>query len=70
MIVCVLLFLVLFMFPQLCDFAKLCENIFYVYNDIENFKDEPQQVKIVSEEDIHVTEEVYKRPQFSLPSYR
>ncbi|XP_058236639.1 phosphatase domain containing paladin 1b isoform X1 [Hemibagrus wyckioides] len=55
---------------ELCDFAKLCENIFYVYNDIENFKDEPQQVKIVSEEDIHVTEEVYKRPQFSLPSYR
>ncbi|KAK3573918.1 hypothetical protein QTP86_033027 [Hemibagrus guttatus] len=55
---------------ELCDFAKLCENIFYVYNDIENFKDEPQHVKIVSEEDIHVTEEVYKRPQFSLPSYR
>ncbi|XP_053477266.1 phosphatase domain containing paladin 1b isoform X1 [Ictalurus furcatus] len=55
---------------ELCDFAKLCENIFYVYNDIENFKDEPQHVRIVSEEDIHVTEEVYKRPQFNLSSYR
>lgn len=57
-------------FPQLCDFAKLSENIFYVYNDTETFKDEPQHVRIVSEEDIHVTEEIYKRPQFNLPSYR
>ncbi|KAM9476799.1 phosphatase domain containing paladin 1b isoform 1-T1 [Clarias gariepinus] len=55
---------------ELCDFAKLNENIIYVYNDIENFKDEPQHVRIVSEEDIHVTEEVYKRPQFSYTSYR
>ncbi|KTF87459.1 hypothetical protein cypCar_00010513 [Cyprinus carpio] len=28
---------------ELCDFAKLSENMFYVYNDIEHFKDEPQQ---------------------------
>ncbi|XP_007249572.3 phosphatase domain containing paladin 1b isoform X1 [Astyanax mexicanus] len=55
---------------ELCDFAKLNENIFYVYNNIEHFKDEPQHVRIVSEEDIHVTEEVYKRPLFSLPSHR
>ncbi|XP_026871582.2 phosphatase domain containing paladin 1b isoform X1 [Electrophorus electricus] len=55
---------------ELCDFAKLSENIVTVYNDIENFKDEPQHVRIVSEEDIHITEEVYKRPLFSLPSYR
>ncbi|XP_060781950.1 phosphatase domain containing paladin 1b isoform X2 [Neoarius graeffei] len=55
---------------ELCDFAKLSDNIICVYNDIENFKDEPQHVRIVSEEDIHVTEEVYKRPQFNLPSYR
>jgi len=39
--------------------------MFYVYNDIEHFKDEPQHVQITSEEDIHVTEEVYKRPLFS-----
>lgn len=65
-----MLLVFLFTFPQLCDFAKLCENIFYVYNDIENFKDEPQHVRIVSEEDIHVTEEVYKRPQFNWSSYR
>lgn len=58
------------LFLQLCDFAKLGENIFYVYNDTESFKNEPQHVKIMSEEDIHVTEEVYKRPQFSLSSYR
>ncbi|KAL6487175.1 hypothetical protein MHYP_G00038010 [Metynnis hypsauchen] len=55
---------------ELCDFAKLNENSFYVYNNIEHFKDEPQHVRIMSEEDIHVTEEVYKRPLFSLPSHR
>ncbi|ROL49615.1 Paladin [Anabarilius grahami] len=55
---------------ELCDFAKLSENMFYVYNDIEHFKDEPQQVQILSEEDIHVTEEVYKRPLFTQPLHR
>ncbi|KAI2657882.1 Paladin [Labeo rohita] len=32
---------------ELCDFAKLSENMFYVYNDIEHFKDEPKQVHIL-----------------------
>lgn len=63
-------FLFLFTFPQLCDFAKLSDNIIYIYNDIETFKDQPQHVRIVSEEDVHVTEEIYRRPQFSLPYYR
>uniref|UniRef100_A0A7N9AV35 Paladin n=1 Tax=Mastacembelus armatus TaxID=205130 RepID=A0A7N9AV35_9TELE len=55
---------------ELHDFAKLNENIFYVYNDIEHFKDEPQKVSITCEEDIHMTEEVYKRPMFTMPTYR
>ena len=55
---------------QLHDFAKLNENVFYVYNDIEYFKDEPQKITIKCEEDIHVTEEVYKRPMFTMPAYR
>uniref|UniRef100_A0A8D2ZJK7 Paladin n=1 Tax=Scophthalmus maximus TaxID=52904 RepID=A0A8D2ZJK7_SCOMX len=55
---------------ELHDFAKLNENIFYVYNDIEYFKDEPQKIFITCEEDIHVTEEVYKRPMFTMPTYR
>ncbi|MEQ2184055.1 hypothetical protein GOODEAATRI_004040 [Goodea atripinnis] len=55
---------------QLHDFAKLTENIFYVYNDIEFFKDEPQKMSITCEEDIHVTEEVYKRPMFTMQGYR
>ncbi|KAM6897271.1 paladin isoform 2-T2 [Xenentodon cancila] len=55
---------------ELHDFAKLNENVFYVYNDIEFFKDEPQKMTITCEEDIHVTEEVYKRPMFTMPSYR
>uniref|UniRef100_A0A8C2ZG25 Paladin n=1 Tax=Cyclopterus lumpus TaxID=8103 RepID=A0A8C2ZG25_CYCLU len=52
---------------ELHDFSKLNENIFYVYNDIEHFKDEPQKISITCDEDIHVTEEVYKRPMFTMP---
>ncbi|XP_068161438.1 paladin isoform X2 [Antennarius striatus] len=55
---------------ELHDFAKLNENAFYVYSDIEHFKDEPQKIGIACEEDIHVTEEVYKRPVFTMPAYR
>ncbi|XP_062269620.1 paladin isoform X2 [Platichthys flesus] len=55
---------------ELHDFAMLNENIFSVYNDIEFFKDEPQKISITCEEDIHVTEEVYKRPMFTMPAYR
>ncbi|XP_031416667.1 paladin isoform X2 [Clupea harengus] len=55
---------------ELHDFAKLNENVFYVYKDIEHFKDEPQNISITCEEDIHVTEEVYKRPVFTMPTYR
>ncbi|XP_043912831.1 paladin [Protopterus annectens] len=55
---------------ELHDFAQLNENVYYVYNDIEHFKDEPHSTRISCEEDIHVTEEVYKRPIFSMPSYR
>ncbi|TNN83791.1 Paladin [Liparis tanakae] len=49
---------------KLHDFSKLNENIFYVYNDIEHFKDEPQKISIACEEDIHVTEE--ESPSLSL----
>ncbi|MEE6488347.1 hypothetical protein FKM82_015208 [Ascaphus truei] len=55
---------------ELYDFAQLSGNGYYVYNDIELFKDEPHCIKIQCEEDIHVTEEVYHRPIFLLPSYR
>ncbi|XP_055005999.1 paladin [Boleophthalmus pectinirostris] len=55
---------------ELHDFAKLNENVFFVYNDIEFFRDEPQKISISCEEDIHVTEEVYKRPLFTMPKYR
>ncbi|XP_061612493.1 paladin isoform X2 [Phyllopteryx taeniolatus] len=54
---------------ELHDFAKLNENVYYVYNDIEYLKDEPQKMLITCEEDIHVTEEVYKRPVFTMPTY-
>uniref|UniRef100_A0A8C6TM13 Paladin n=1 Tax=Neogobius melanostomus TaxID=47308 RepID=A0A8C6TM13_9GOBI len=55
---------------ELHDFAKLNENVFFVYNDIEFFRDEPQKISISCEEDINVTEEVYRRPLFTMPYYR
>uniref|UniRef100_A0AAZ3R5L4 Paladin n=1 Tax=Oncorhynchus tshawytscha TaxID=74940 RepID=A0AAZ3R5L4_ONCTS len=55
---------------ELHDFAKLNDNVFYVYNDIEHFKGEPQRMTITCEEDIQVTEEVYRRPLFTMPLYR
>ncbi|XP_046709054.1 paladin isoform X2 [Silurus meridionalis] len=55
---------------ELHDFARLSENTFYIYNDIEHFKDQPQKIIITCEEDIHITEEVYRRPVFTMPSYR
>ncbi|XP_062436782.1 paladin isoform X3 [Rhea pennata] len=55
---------------ELHDFAQLSESTYYVYDDIERFKDEPHAVRIQCEEDIHVTEEVYRRPIFLQPSYR
>ncbi|XP_019473486.1 paladin [Meleagris gallopavo] len=55
---------------EIHDFAQLSEGVYYVYNDIERFRDEPHTVRVQSEEDIHVTEEVYRRPIFLLPTYR
>lgn len=55
---------------QIHDFAQLSESIYYVYNDIERLRDEPHTVRVQCEEDIQVTEEVYRRPIFLLPSYR
>ncbi|XP_028989257.1 paladin isoform X1 [Betta splendens] len=55
---------------ELHDFSKLSDNVFHVYDDIEFFKDEPHKVSITCEEDVHVTEEVYKRPVFTMPAYR
>ncbi|XP_072347889.1 paladin-like isoform X2 [Scyliorhinus torazame] len=55
---------------ELYNFAQLNENINHVYHDIEHFKGEPRTIYICSEEDIHVTEEVYRRPLFTKPSCR
>ncbi|NXV53659.1 PALD protein, partial [Uria aalge] len=55
---------------EIHDFAQLSESIYYVYNDIERLRDEPHTVRLQCEEDIQVTEEVYRRPIFLLPSYR
>ncbi|XP_065602070.1 paladin [Cyrtonyx montezumae] len=55
---------------EIHDFAQLSEGVYYVYNDIERFRDGPHTVRVQGEEDIHVTEEVYRRPIFLLPTYR
>ncbi|KFP03896.1 Paladin, partial [Calypte anna] len=55
---------------EIHDFAQLSDHVYYVYNDIERLRDEPHAVRVQSEEDIQVTEEVYRRPIFLLPSYR
>uniref|UniRef100_A0A8C2TD83 Phosphatase domain containing paladin 1 n=1 Tax=Coturnix japonica TaxID=93934 RepID=A0A8C2TD83_COTJA len=55
---------------EIHNFAQLSEGVYYVYNDIERFRDEPHTVRVQGEEDIHVTEEVYRRPIFLLPTYR
>ncbi|KAM6415534.1 paladin isoform 1-T1 [Rhynochetos jubatus] len=55
---------------EIHDFAQLSESVYYVYNDIERLRDEPHAVRVQCEEDIQVTEEVYRRPVFLLPSYR
>ncbi|XP_067996434.1 LOW QUALITY PROTEIN: paladin [Melanerpes formicivorus] len=55
---------------EIHDFAQLSESLYYVYNDLERLRDEPHPVGVQGEEDIQVTEEVYRRPVFLLPSYR
>ncbi|XP_027521462.1 paladin [Corapipo altera] len=55
---------------EIHDFAQLSESVYYVYNDIERLRDEPHAVRVQCEEDIQVTEEVYRRPIFLQPSYR
>ncbi|XP_029818471.1 paladin [Manacus vitellinus] len=54
---------------EIHDFAQLSESVYYVYNDIERLRDEPHAVRVQCEEDIQVTEEVYRRPIFLQPSY-
>ncbi|XP_054493570.2 paladin [Agelaius phoeniceus] len=55
---------------EIRDFAQLSESVYYVYNDIERLRDEPHAVRVHCDEDIQVTDEVYRRPVFLQPSYR
>ncbi|KAK2098511.1 Paladin, partial [Saguinus oedipus] len=52
------------------DFAQLSENTYHVYHNTEDPRGEPHAVAICGEDDVHVTEEVYKRPLFLQPTYR
>ncbi|NXE68616.1 PALD protein, partial [Calcarius ornatus] len=55
---------------EIRDFAQLSESVYHVYNDIERLRDEPHAVRVHCDEDIQVTDEVYRRPVFLQPSYR
>uniref|UniRef100_U6CSU3 Paladin n=1 Tax=Neovison vison TaxID=452646 RepID=U6CSU3_NEOVI len=55
---------------EIHDFAQLSENTYHVYHNIEDLLGEPHAVTIRGEDDVHVTEEVYKRPLFLQPAYR
>ncbi|XP_073734976.1 paladin isoform X6 [Callorhinus ursinus] len=55
---------------EIHDFAQLSENTYHVYHNIEDLLGEPHAVAIRGEDDVHVTEEVYKRPLFLQPAYR
>ncbi|XP_055281515.1 paladin isoform X3 [Moschus berezovskii] len=55
---------------EIHDFAQLSENKYYVYHNTEDLRGEPHAVAIRGEDDVHVTEEVFKRPLFLQPSYR
>lgn len=55
---------------QIHDFAQLSENTYHVYHNVEDLRGEPHAVAIRGEDDVHVTEGVYKRPLFLQPTYR
>uniref|UniRef100_A0A8D0ZHK9 Paladin n=1 Tax=Sus scrofa TaxID=9823 RepID=A0A8D0ZHK9_PIG len=55
---------------EIHDFAQLSENTYYVYHDTNDLRGEPHTVAVRGEDDVHVTEEVYKRPLFLWPTYR
>lgn len=55
---------------QIHDFAQLSENTYHVYHNVEDLRGEPHAVAIRGEDDVHVTEGVYKRPLFLQPIYR
>ncbi|XP_015976501.2 paladin isoform X2 [Rousettus aegyptiacus] len=55
---------------EIHDFAQLSESTYQVYHNTEDLRGEPHTVAIRGEDDVHVTEEVYKRPLFLQPTYR
>lgn len=55
---------------EIHDFAQLSENAYHVYHNIEDLRGEPHTVAIRGEDDVHVTEGVYKQPLFLQPTYR
>ncbi|XP_023365374.1 paladin [Otolemur garnettii] len=55
---------------EIHDFAQLSENTYHVYHNTEHLRGEPRAVPVRGEDDVHVTEEVFRRPLFLWPTYR
>ncbi|XP_045147620.1 paladin [Echinops telfairi] len=55
---------------EIHDFAQLSGNTYHVYHNTADLRGEPHALAIRGEDDVHVTEEVYKRPIFLQPTYR
>uniref|UniRef100_A0A8D2DN05 Paladin n=1 Tax=Sciurus vulgaris TaxID=55149 RepID=A0A8D2DN05_SCIVU len=55
---------------EIHDFAQLSENVYHVYHSTEELRGQPLAVAVRGEDDVHVTEEVYRRPLFLQPAYR
>ncbi|KAF6110531.1 phosphatase domain containing paladin 1 [Phyllostomus discolor] len=55
---------------EIHDFAQLSGNMYHVYHNTEDLQGEPHAVAVRDEDDVHVTEGVYKRPLFLQPTYR
>ena len=51
---------------QTLDLASLKEgSLFYFYNDIDTFTDEPHMFRVAYEDDMSVTDEIYRRLSFN-----
>ena len=56
---------------QIMDLASLTENcMFYFYNDVTHFVDDPHLFTVAYEDDLAVTDEIYCRLSFNNPGIR
>ncbi|XP_059501011.1 paladin-like [Stegostoma tigrinum] len=55
---------------ELLDFAALSNKTYFLYNDTEQFVAEPVLKKIENEDDVRLSEEIYRCHIFTMPFFR